>query len=126
MGDCGQKWAWDSNLNEWNLAEFLYANTFQRKLKVTLIVTGWARSNKDDPFISWDSIIWYISRMNEWIELIFCKLIHGIKKAKSYFRYAHGQGCDLLGPGTLKSALLPHLKNKSMNLANFYILEVME
>ena len=29
---------WDSNFNEWiNLAEFLHANTYLRKLKVTLI-----------------------------------------------------------------------------------------
>ena len=43
---CGQKWAWDSNFNEWmNLAEFLHANTYLRKLKVTSIVIGWAWSN---------------------------------------------------------------------------------
>ena len=36
-----KKWAWDSNFNEWmNLAEFLHANTYLRKLKVTLIVIG--------------------------------------------------------------------------------------
>ena len=41
MGGCRQKWAWDSNFNEWmNLANFLHANTFLRKLKVTLTVTG--------------------------------------------------------------------------------------
>ena len=60
--------------------------------------------------------------MNEWNELIFCMLIHGIRKAKSYFGYADGQryGCDLLGPGTLKSAL-SQLKNKSMNWADFLL-----
>ena len=42
---CGQKWVWDSNFNEWmNLADFLQANTYLRKLKVTLIVTEWAWS----------------------------------------------------------------------------------
>ena len=42
----GQKWAWDSNFNEWiNLTEFLHANTYLRKLKVTLIVIVWALSN---------------------------------------------------------------------------------
>ena len=72
------------------------------------------------PLKSWDSIICCISRMNEWNELIFCMLIHGIRKAKSYFGYADGQryDCDLLGPGTLKSAL-SQLKNKSMNWADF-------
>ena len=46
MGGCGQKWAWDYNFNEWmNLAEFSHANTFLRKLKVTLIVIRWAWSN---------------------------------------------------------------------------------
>ena len=46
MGDCGQKWAWDSDLNEWlNLAESLHDGTYLRKLKVTLIVIEWARSN---------------------------------------------------------------------------------
>ena len=45
--------------------------------------------------------------IDEWIELIFCMLIHGVMKAKSYFGYMHmvKYGCDLLGPGTLKSAL---------------------
>ena len=43
------------------------------------------------PFRSWDSIICYISRMNQWIELIFHMLIHGVRKAKIYFGYAHGQ-----------------------------------
>ena len=34
------------NFNEWlNLAEFLHANIYSRKLKVTLTVTGWAWSN---------------------------------------------------------------------------------
>ena len=36
----------DSNFNEWiNQAEFLDANTYLRKLKVTLIVIGLAWSN---------------------------------------------------------------------------------
>ena len=35
--------AWDSNFDEWiNLAEFLHAKTYLRKLKVALIVAGWA------------------------------------------------------------------------------------
>ena len=39
------KMAWDSNFNEWiNLAEFLHANTYSRKLKVTLVI-GLAWSN---------------------------------------------------------------------------------
>ena len=51
MGGCGQKWAWDSDFNEWiNLAEFLHVNTYLRKLKVTLIVIGWAWSNMDVSF----------------------------------------------------------------------------
>ena len=51
LGGCGQKWAWDANFNEWiNLAEFLCANTYLRKLKVTLIVIGWALSNMGVPF----------------------------------------------------------------------------
>ena len=33
----------DSNFNEWiNLAELLHANTYLRKLKVNLIIIGWA------------------------------------------------------------------------------------
>ena len=37
---------WDSNFNEWiNLAEFLHANTYLRKLKVPLIVIGLTWSN---------------------------------------------------------------------------------
>ena len=55
------------------LANFLHANTYSGKVKVT-----------------WDSIICCISRMNEWIELIFWILI-GVRKAKCYFGYAHDQ-----------------------------------
>ena len=47
-------------------------------------------------------VICCISRIKEQFELIFCMLIHSVrKKAKSYF----GFGCDLLGPVILKSAL---------------------
>ena len=45
MGCC-QNWTWDSNFNEWmNLAEFLHANAYLKKLKVTLIAIEWERSN---------------------------------------------------------------------------------
>ena len=45
------KMAWDSNFNEWiNLAEFLHANTYLRKLKVTLIRNGWPLSNMGASF----------------------------------------------------------------------------
>ena len=30
-------------------------------------------------------------KMNEWIELIFCMLMHSVSKAKSYFGYASGR-----------------------------------
>ena len=40
-------------------------------------------------------------------------LMHGVRKAKTYFGYA-----DLLDPGALKSAL-SQLKNQSMNWADF-------
>ena len=96
-------------------------------------------------FRSQDSIIICFISMNERIELIFYMLIHGVRKAKSYFGYAHGQiwlwpfrsweskiclhmvkyGCDLLGSGNLKSAL-SQLKNKLMNWVDFCMLEVME
>ena len=56
-----------------DLANFLHANTYSGKVKVT-----------------WDSIICCISRMNEWIELIFWMLI-SVTKAKSYYGYVHGQ-----------------------------------
>ena len=46
MGDCGQKWGWDSDFNKWmNLPEFLHDDTYLRKLKVTLTVIEWAWSN---------------------------------------------------------------------------------
>ena len=46
MGGCGQKWAWESNFNKLiNLVDFLHANTYLRKLRVTLVVIGWAWSN---------------------------------------------------------------------------------
>ena len=68
------------------------------------------------PFRSQDSIICCISRMNELIELMFCMLIHGVRKAEIYFGYMHmvKYCCDLLGPGTLIPAL-SELKNKLMN-----------
>ena len=44
--------------------------------------------------------------MDEGIELTVCMLIHGVRKAKSYFgMYMVKCGCDLLGPRTLKPAL---------------------
>ena len=45
--------------------------------------------------------------MDEWIELIFCMHIHGVRKAKNYTLGMHmaKYGCDLLGPGTLKAAM---------------------
>ena len=40
------EWAWDSSSNGWiNLAEFLHANTYLRKLEITLIVIGLPWSN---------------------------------------------------------------------------------
>ena len=42
---------WDSNFNEWtNLAEYLHANTYLRKLKVNLIIIGWAWINMGVPY----------------------------------------------------------------------------
>ena len=46
MAGCGRTWAWDSIFNEWmNLAEILHANTYLRKLKVTIIVieSAWSK-----------------------------------------------------------------------------------
>ena len=45
--------------------------------------------------------------MDEWMELIFCMLIHGVRKAKNYTLGVQmaKYGCDLLGPGTLKAAM---------------------
>ena len=41
----------DSNFNEWiNIAVFLHANTYLRKLKATLIVIWLAWSNMGVPF----------------------------------------------------------------------------
>ena len=73
-------------------AQFLHANTYSGKLKVTFIeLLGQHDQIWVWPFGSWDYVICCISRMNEWIELIFCMLIHSIRKAKSYFGYAHCQ-----------------------------------
>ena len=50
-GGCGQKWLWSpwsqgKWMNDWmSLADFLHDNTNSRKLKITLIVIGWASSN---------------------------------------------------------------------------------
>ena len=109
-----------------NLAECLHANTYLRKVKVTLIVIGWAWSNRVCPFRSRDSIICCISRMNEWIELIFCKLIHCVRKVKSYFdMHMVKYGCSLLGPEILKSAFSQIKKNWWIELI-FCMLEATE
>ena len=62
-------------ISEWmdGPSYFLHATTYSGKVKVT-----------------WDSMICCISKMNEWIELIFWMLI-SVGKAKSYYGYAHGQ-----------------------------------
>ena len=53
-------------LAKWmKLADFLHADTYSGKLEVTLIVIGWAWSNM---------VVGCISRMNEYIGLIFCML----------------------------------------------------
>ena len=93
MRVCGQKWAWYSNFNEWmNLDEFLHVNTYLRKLKVTLIVIGWAWSNMDVSFqvMGLYNLLYLINEWMNWADF-FCILIHGARKAKSYFGYAHGQ-----------------------------------
>ena len=52
-------------LNEWiNLANFWHAKTYSRKLKVISVVIGWAWSNMDVAFRSWDSKICFISKIN--------------------------------------------------------------
>ena len=103
MGGCGQKWAWDSNFNEWmNLAEFLHANTYLRKPKVTLIVIAWLWPNLGHGTL-WSAVSQ--ERMNEMSWFCGCsymvsgklKVILGIHMVK--------YGCGLLDPGTLKSAL---------------------
>ena len=49
----------------------------------------------------------------------FFMLIHGIRKAKSFFdMHMVKYDCEFLGPMTLKSAL-SQLKNKSMNWADY-------
>ena len=119
MSGCGQKWTWESNFNEWmNLVKFLHANTYLRKLKVTLIVIGWVWSNMVCSFRSKDSLISCISRMNEWIVLIFCILVHGVRKA-SYFGYAHGQIWLRRLRSWDSKICLSQLKSKAMNWADF-------
>ena len=107
---------------EWmNLAEFLHANTYLRKLQVTLIVIGLAWSIMGVSFqVTGLYNLLYVSQewMNElsWFFACSCmvsgklKLTLGMQMAK--------YDCDLLDPGPLKSAL-SQLKNQSMNWADF-------
>ena len=95
-----------------NLAEFLHANTYLRKLKVTLIVIGWAWSNMGVSFAA--SQEW----MNELSWIFTCWYMVSGKLKVTWGMHMIKYGCDLLGPGTLKSAL-SQLKNKSMNWVNF-------
>ena len=71
-----------------NVADFLHANTYSGKLKVTLIVIGgyvqiymWLL--KPQGFFN-------LLYLNEWNELIFWMFV-SVRKAKSYYGYAHGQ-----------------------------------
>ena len=132
MGGCGQKWAWDSNFNElMNLSSFLHANTYLRKLKATLKLLGGHGQIWVFPFRSRDSIICCISRMDEWIELVLCILIHAcscmvsrkLKVTLDMYMVKYGKG--LLGLGSLKSAYLNSKINRWIVLI-FFMMKVME
>ena len=82
-----------------NLADFLHANTYLRKLKVTLIVIGWGMVKYGCVLLGHGTLyllyllyLLYISRMNKWINWAdFSMTIHDVGEAKSWFGYAHGQ-----------------------------------
>ena len=121
MGDCGQKWAWDSNFNEWtNLAEFLHASTYSRKLKITLIVIGWAWSHIRCVILGHRTLL--SSALSQWMNelswFFTCSYMVSGKLKVTLGMHMVKYGCDLLGPVSLKSAL-SQLKNKSMNWADF-------
>ena len=83
-----------------------------QKLRVDRKILGWL----------WSEVVvaTLVTRwMDEWIELIFCMLIHGVRKDKSYFRYALGQ--IWLWPFRPRDSKICFIssKNKSMNWADF-------
>ena len=111
-GVCGHKWSWPllwqgKCMNEWmNLAHFLHVNTYSGKLKVTVIVIGWAWSNTRAAFLVMGlyNLLYLKDEWRNWAD--FCMFIHGIrKKGKTLRMHMVKYGFDLLGPGTLKSAL---------------------
>ena len=86
---------------------FMHANIYSRKLKSYFngycLGFAWYSQIWVLPFRSWYSIICCFSRMNEWIKLIFCMLLHSVRDTLGVHMVKYG--CDLLGPWTLKSAL---------------------
>ena len=104
MCGCGQKWACDSNFNEWmNLDEFLHANTYLRKLKVTLIVIGWAWSNMGVSFqvMGLYNLLYLINEWMNWADFFAYSYMVPGKLKVALGMHMVKYGCDLLGSGTL-------------------------
>ena len=71
-----------------NLADFLHANTYSGKLKVTLIVIGgyvqiYVWLLKPQGFFN----LLYLNEWMNWTDFLDVR----VRKAKSYYGYAHGQ-----------------------------------
>ena len=69
-------WSQDEWMNGWmNWADVLHTDVNSRKLRTTLMISGW---------------LWYkkgmelFFQMHEWTKLMFC-MLHMFKRAKSYF-----------------------------------------
>ena len=98
---------------EWmdELSWFLDVHTYSGKLKITLIVIGWAWSNMGVGFGLLAHGTLKSAVFQEWIDelswLFACWYV--IRKAKSYCNkyWVHRvkYGCELLGRGNIKSAL---------------------
>ena len=120
MHGCGQKWAWDSNFNEWmNLDEFLHANTYLRKLKVTLIVIGWAWSNMGVSFqvMVLYNLLYLINEWMNWADFFACSYMVPGKLKVTLGMHMVKYGCDLLSSGTQSiNPSINHSINQSMRI----------
>ena len=87
-------------------AQFLHANTYSGKLKVTFIeLLGQHDQIWVWPFGSWDYVICCISRMNELSYFFVCSFIVSEKLKVTLGMHTVKYGCDLSGPETLKICL---------------------
>ena len=88
------------------LEDFKSNISLEQSDEIVYFLTWWYQKLRVDRKILW--WLWseaLVTTLDEWIELIFCMVIHGVRKViSSLGMYMVKYGYDLLGLGTLKSA----------------------